>query len=143
MKRRKFVTLIGTGSVMPMAIAACSSQQATTPVSEGTPRSDGFTAVGTVADLNTKGQILVEDGAKGKVLVVPDPVNSSQVIAVNPTCTHAGCTVAWQKDQKLFVCPCHNSQFSGDGKVTKGPAGKPIPTYTAKIEADSVLVKLT
>lgn len=143
MKRREFVTLVGAGSVMPIAIAACNSQQTTTPVSEGTPRSDGFEVVGTVADLNTKGQILVDSGAKGKVLVIPNPAQSGQVMAVNPTCTHAGCTVAWQKDQQLFVCPCHNSQFSGTGKVSKGPAGQPLPAYIAKIEADSVLVKLT
>ncbi|HEY9659347.1 MAG TPA: ubiquinol-cytochrome c reductase iron-sulfur subunit [Allocoleopsis sp.] len=141
MKRREFVGLVGVGSVIPLAITSCNSQVKETSALSS-PRSDGFQAIGTVSDLETQRQLLAENTAVGKVLVVPDPADSNQIIAVNPTCTHAGCTVVWQQDQNAFVCPCHDSKFAVDGKVLQGPANEPLPTYTAKVEGNSVLVKV-
>jgi cytochrome b6-f complex iron-sulfur subunit len=142
MNRREFISWVGVGSAassLPGMITACSqtnSQQTTTPV-----RADGFQEVGTVAELDKNGQILNEKLAAGKVLVIRDPKDTSKLAALNPTCTHRGCTVSWNKDQSSFVCPCHGSKFNSDGKVVNGPADKPLPTYTAKLEGDTVLVK--
>ncbi|HBW57778.1 MAG TPA: cytochrome B6 [Oscillatoriales bacterium UBA8482] len=141
MKRREFVGLVGVGSMMPLAIAACSSGTKENPTVTS-PRSDGFVAVGTVSDLTAKGQLLAEKTPLGKVLVIQDPTNTNQVKAVNPICSHAGCAVTWEKDQNVFVCPCHDSKFAGDGKVLQGPANQPLPIYLAKVEKDSILVKI-
>ncbi|PMB39969.1 cytochrome B6 [Fischerella thermalis CCMEE 5205] len=145
MNRREFIGWVGVGSLassLPVVIAACSSetksQVTTTP-----PRADGFQVVGTVADLEKNGQLLNGETAAGKVLIVKDPSNTSQIIAVNPTCTHKGCVVGWNQDQSSFVCPCHGSKFASDGKVTNGPAEKPLSTYTAKVEGKEVLVKIS
>ena len=151
MDRRTFLGWVGVGMVassLPIAIAACSSNSAKSDNSpnRNTPanstRNDGFQTAGTVAELNEKGFILTKELA-APVIVIRDPNNSNNLAAVNPTCTHKGCTVAWKADKKLFVCPCHDSQFSPDGKVVKSPADKPLPTYQAKIEGNSVLVKVS
>ena len=131
----------GVASSLPIAIAACSPQDKKSQSPATPKRPDGFQSVGTVTELNQKGLILKKEFASGALLVVSDPANPKTVSAVNPTCTHKGCIVDWKVNQKAFVCPCHGATFSPDGKVVKGPAEKPLPTYEVKIEGDSVLVK--
>lgn len=131
----------GVASSLPIAIAACSPQDKKSESPASPTRPDGFQSIGTVAELNQKGQILNKEFAPGGVLVVSNPTNPKTLAAVNPTCTHRGCIVEWKADQKAFVCPCHNAKYSLDGKVLKSPAEKPLPTYEAKVEGDSVLVK--
>ncbi len=144
MNRREFLMWVGIGGVasyLPVALAACSPKSTESESTAIPANADGFQTVGTLAELDQKGQILNKNFSASTVLVIRDPANPNQVIAVNPICTHAGCTVDWKKDKKDFVCPCHDSKFAPDGKVLKGPAKKPLPTYTAKIEGNSILVK--
>ncbi len=148
MDRRTFLTWVGVGwlaSSLPVVIAACSSNSTkndNAPTASPPTKPDGFQTIGTVAELDGKGQILNKQLANSPVLVIRNPNNANTLAAVNPTCTHKGCTVAWKTDKKLFVCPCHDAEYSADGKVVKGPAKEPLPVYEVKIEGDSVLVKV-
>ena len=47
------------------------------------------------------------------------------MVAFNPACTHLGCAYHWDESPNNFVCPCHASVFSIDGKVLVGPAPRP------------------
>ncbi|MEH1999734.1 MAG: ubiquinol-cytochrome c reductase iron-sulfur subunit [Nostoc sp.] len=137
MKRRDFINWVGLGwiaSSLPVAIAACSSGT--------TSASKDWQTVGTSAELDKTGKLLAKNSPVGPVLVVGTS-KAKNLTAVNPTCTHAGCTVGWQAQAKKFTCPCHGSEFGADGKVQKGPATEPLKTYAAKIEGNSVLVKPT
>lgn len=139
MKRRDFINWVGLGliaSSLPVAIAACTSQT-TAPTS---PVSKDWQAIGTSAELDKNGQLLAKDSPVGPVLVVGTS-KSENLIAVNPTCTHKGCTVLWKADIQKFACPCHKAEYGADGKVQKGPATESLKTYTAKIEGNSVVVK--
>lgn len=42
------------------------------------------------------------------------------------TCPHLGCSYGLDNTGKRFLCPCHGSQFSLDGKVLHGPAVNPL-----------------
>ncbi len=48
--------------------------------------------------------------------------------ALSSVCTHRGCDVAWNADDKAWTCPCHGSIFAADGTVLHGPAEQPLPT---------------
>ena len=132
MNRRDFMTWVGVGflgSSLPVAIAACSSKSV----------SGEFEAVGSLSELDASGQLLNENAHVGPVLVIRDPNNSATLVAVNPVCPHAGCTVSWQVDKTRFVCPCHGSEFAVDRAVARGPAREPLGEYTVKVEGEQIL----
>jgi cytochrome b6-f complex iron-sulfur subunit len=146
MNRREFLMWVGVGGVassLPIAIAACTPQAKKSESLAIAKRPDGFQSIGTVAELNQKGQIFNKESVGVPVLVVKTAADAKSISAINPTCSHKGCTVDWKSDQKAFVCPCHKAQFSTNGKVLKGPAEKALPLYEAKIEGDAVLVKVS
>ncbi|MBD2189355.1 QcrA and Rieske domain-containing protein [Pseudanabaena mucicola] len=144
LNRRKLLSWFGLGwlaSLLPSSLLGCSDATSTTaptaPESVAAAPSGTFKPVGTVAQLEKDGSLLSADK---KVAVVRDPQDASKLLAVNPTCTHKGCTVKWTSADKAFVCPCHDAQFGADGAVRRGPADKPLQRYTAKIENGQVLV---
>jgi menaquinol-cytochrome c reductase iron-sulfur subunit len=57
-----------------------------------------------------------------------------QVTAFTPNCTHLGCAYHWDDPSHTFICPCHTSSFSIDGKVLGGPAPRPLDRYMVKVE---------
>jgi menaquinol-cytochrome c reductase iron-sulfur subunit len=75
---------------------------------------------------------------KNTAWVVKFPDN--HVVAYSPACTHLGCAYHWDQGKNEFVCPCHNSVFSMDGKVLDGPAPRPLDRYQAKVEGNKLLL---
>ncbi|NJN21166.1 MAG: Rieske (2Fe-2S) protein [Leptolyngbya sp. RL_3_1] len=154
MKRRDFINWVGLGALatsLPVAIAACQSDDATTPADEpaadvpevdAAPRADGFGAIGTVAELDAAGSLASKSFQGQQVVVIRDPADAATVLALNSFCTHQGCTVEWESDTALLACPCHGSKFATDGAVTEGPATEALGAFEAKIEDDLVLVKV-
>ncbi len=143
MKRRNFSSWLGIGwlaSLFPMAIAACSRQTATSSAVPNT-RTDGFTSIGTIDALDRAGFLQAKIAGKS-VIVIPNPTHKNAMIAIDLTCTHAGCLVDWQAKGKTFDCPCHDSQFASDGKILQGPAQKALQAYPAKLEGKTILVKV-
>jgi menaquinol-cytochrome c reductase iron-sulfur subunit len=63
-----------------------------------------------------------------------------QVTAFGPRCTHLGCAHHWDEAKNEFVCPCHNSLFTLDGKVLSGPAPRPLDRYETKIQNSKLLL---
>ncbi len=60
--------------------------------------------------------------------------SDNDVVAFTPQCTHLGCAYHWDDPSHTFVCPCHTSVFSIDGKVISGPAPRPLDEYLTKVE---------
>lgn len=50
-------------------------------------------------------------------------------VAVSRICTHLGCIINYDEKQKIFICPCHQSKFTWDGRRIAGPAKKDLPLH--------------
>ncbi|MCO6502563.1 MAG: Rieske 2Fe-2S domain-containing protein, partial [Acidimicrobiales bacterium] len=68
----------------------------------------------------TGAPIRLLDSGGDTVAAYRDPAGELHV--VSPTCTHLGCTVAWNDAEDTWDCPCHGSRFDVDGTVLNGPA---------------------
>jgi cytochrome b6-f complex iron-sulfur subunit len=142
-ERRKLLMFFGVGALansLPVAIAACSSKLNAAETVE-IANNNGFVKVGTVAELDKRGKIDNDDTSVGKILIVRSGTNSQTLVAVDPTCTHQGCTVNWENGSQDFACPCHGAKFDANGQGIAGPSRKPLRTYEAKIVGKSVLVR--
>jgi menaquinol-cytochrome c reductase iron-sulfur subunit len=63
---------------------------------------------------------------------------NGQLVAFAPMCTHLGCAYHFDDGKDQFVCPCHGSYFSIDGKVISGPAPRPLDRYAVKLEGTRI-----
>lgn len=69
---------------------------------------------------------------------------NEELWAVARTCTHLGCRINFIEDKNYLECPCHQSRFSPEGSVLKGPAKNPLPRYMVERTADATfLVTIT
>jgi menaquinol-cytochrome c reductase iron-sulfur subunit len=62
------------------------------------------------------------------------------IIAFGPQCTHLGCAYHWEDGRNEFLCPCHNSVFSIEGKVVSGPAVRPLDRYETRVDGARLLL---
>jgi cytochrome b6-f complex iron-sulfur subunit len=72
-----------------------------------------------------------------KIFVVRD---ASGFYALSAVCTHLGCLVQFEREQDRILCPCHGSRFARDGRVTQGPAPRPLPRLQLSIERGLLVV---
>jgi Rieske Fe-S protein len=61
--------------------------------------------------------------------------------ALSAVCTHLGCTVDRASEGGAgFHCPCHGSEFDGEGARTGGPAPRGLPWRPLSLAADGTLL---
>eukprot|EP00252_Welwitschia_mirabilis_P021340 TRINITY_DN545_c0_g2_i1.p1 TRINITY_DN545_c0_g2~~TRINITY_DN545_c0_g2_i1.p1 ORF type:complete len:224 (+),score=42.67 TRINITY_DN545_c0_g2_i1:137-808(+) len=58
---------------------------------------------------------------------------------INAVCTHLGCVVPWNSAEGRFICPCHGSQYNGQGKVVRGPAPLSLALARASVVDDNIV----
>lgn len=52
--------------------------------------------------------------------------DNGELYTVSPFCTHMGCQLEWNPDEKSWDCPCHGSRFDYKGNVLSNPAKKDL-----------------
>ncbi len=63
-------------------------------------------------------------------------------LAMSLRCTHLGCSVAWNREKNIFLCPCHHSRFKITGAVLSPPATRPLDLYRVVIENGVVKINI-
>jgi Rieske Fe-S protein len=137
-------TVLGTGAVAALALgtAACggnkSSSSKASPTSPPATESPTSAPAGGQA-LATAGEIPEGGGKvfKEQKVVVTQP-SKGDFKAFSAVCTHEGCIVNRVADGTID-CPCHGSRFHiADGSVAHGPAARPLPPKSIKMEGNSI-----
>lgn len=64
--------------------------------------------------------------------------NEIERYGLNAVCTHLGCVVPWNTNEKKFKCPCHGSQYNAEGKVIRGPAPLSLALAHTEVKDDGV-----
>ncbi|GAB3978572.1 hypothetical protein GCM10029978_071630 [Actinoallomurus acanthiterrae] len=115
--------LLGVGLAgLAGTLAACGGSG-----SSGSGSSGG--ALGKSSDIPVGGGKIFKD----QKVVVTQP-EKGKFVAFSAVCTHRGCTVGTVSDGTID-CPCHGSKYRiSDGSVVHGPAPKPLPSKSVKVE---------
>ena len=86
-----------------------------------------------------------DDDSPAILLRMEGPVDGGQgpdqsLVAYSMLCTHKGCPLSWNEDQKILICPCHWSSFdpAKKGRMIIGQASQSLPTITLQIEDGKV-----
>ncbi len=96
-------------------------------------------------------RVSVDDGwykrvEQQTVYIRADKENPSAPLVLSGTCTHLGCTVAWDEsrgENGEFVCPCHGGRFDPDGKVLGGPPPANLTRIPAELRGADVYIRLS
>jgi menaquinol-cytochrome c reductase iron-sulfur subunit len=81
----------------------------------------------------------IQEVVTHRVWVVKQP--SSELTVFSPICPHLGCYYDWHPEKHEFICPCHGSIYSADGKVLGGPAPRSLDTLPWKVEKGDLYVE--
>lgn len=62
------------------------------------------------------------------------------LIAVSRVCTHLGCLVQYDKENKRLLCPCHAGIYDLEGNIVSGPPPKPLPKLPLRVEGETIVI---
>lgn len=95
--------------------------------------------------LATPGGLAAVDAGFRKMLLIR--VDEESAAALQRLCTHAACDMAPHLSGRfqdgVLTCTCHDSRFDLSGAILQGPALLPLATYSATVEADRVVVRVS
>lgn len=69
------------------------------------------------------------------ILVRPD---DETILAFSQKCTHLGCVVFWEPEDRHFECPCHEGFFNLEGQPFAGPPERPLGRIELEVRAGDV-----
>ena len=90
------------------------------------------------AALNTVGGSITKNSI---VIIRTDSALSADSFSVvSGICTHAGCTVNYNKSANQLICPCHEGKFNTSGSVLSGPPSSPLKKYTTTLNGNVLTI---
>ena len=65
-----------------------------------------------------------------------------KLTAINASCTHLGCALAWDGEADRIRCNCHGGVFTAEGVPISGPPPKNQAPLPVKVEDGQIIVTL-
>ena len=89
---------------------------------------------------------IVQDGQRKVVSIVGMNVliarTGLSAVALDLTCTHAGCPLHVREDAKRILCSCHGGAFDLDGQPVKAPPTKPVRVLQTQVIHGSLFLRI-
>ncbi|HET9614583.1 MAG TPA: Rieske 2Fe-2S domain-containing protein [Candidatus Limnocylindrales bacterium] len=65
-------------------------------------------------------------------------------VAFDAVCTHAGCEVQWDRQDRVLLCPCHGAAFdpAHQAAVLQGPTDQPLAAIPIAVDAGTGTISL-
>ncbi|MFN0053160.1 MAG: ubiquinol-cytochrome c reductase iron-sulfur subunit [Planctomycetales bacterium] len=112
---------------------------------------EGFIRIATLDGLLVGGAprrfAVIDDRSDAWNLYPKEPIGAVYLLrpeletvqAFNVTCPHAGCSVDFKADRKVYQCPCHDSSFNIDGSIAneKSPSPRGLDELAVKIKNET------
>ena len=135
--RRDFLIQFGTLSACVCTMSAMSMFNSCAPAKKiAVTETDNMVSFG-VKSFGDQNFITIQTKKFDEPIFVSKQAEGSYV-ALRMLCTHKGCTLKTAPDK--LVCPCHGSEFTTTGTVTKGPATKPLQNFRVTADSQSIVV---
>lgn len=134
----------GTGAVAaPKAPGSSVSKGAGSGSGTGASAGGGR-KIGNLSQLppNTAG-MLTDPSSGDPAVVVRLPDKS--LVAFDAICTHAGCTVQYDPQSHLLICPCHGGEYdpAHDASVVAGPPPSPLSKLPIRVDSQGNIYLLS
>ena len=63
------------------------------------------------------------------------------ILVLSSRCTHLSCTVNWDEENRVFICPCHDASFDAEGKVVNGPPPEPLGHFKYEVVGGIITIE--
>jgi thiosulfate dehydrogenase [quinone] large subunit len=151
-------TSLGTGTPTPAPTGGVTGQgtSPTLPATADTSPAATAAAAPSPTPAAAPGPLVarVNQLGSGRAVTFNDPITGDpgvllkladgSIVAFDAVCTHAGCTVEYDRSYGLLVCPCHGAAFdpTHDGQVVAGPTNQPLAPIPIHVDTASGRITL-
>ncbi|MGH7902739.1 MAG: TQO small subunit DoxD [Candidatus Dormibacteraceae bacterium] len=99
------------------------------------------TQIGSLSQMRSNGGSLTFQDPQTGDPGVAVGLGGSRVVAFDAVCTHAGCTVEYDPQYRLLVCPCHGAVYdpARGAAVVQGPAPSPLAPLKVQLAPNGEL----
>jgi thiosulfate dehydrogenase [quinone] large subunit len=130
--RREVIRILGIAAASVAAVFVGKRFETSNP----TPETG--TALAKVADfpIGSTKEFVAADGSPAVLFRT-----KTGVFAYSRVCTHQGCSVAYDSNSNLLICPCHGAEFdpTKDGAAVSGPTRMPLPKIKVEIKGTDIV----
>ena len=137
MKRRNFLNLF-LGASLTGAIASFLYPviRFLIPVKESEASVNSTTAA-KIGELAPNTHKIFKFGSAPGILI---NTKGGELLAFSAICTHLTCSVLYEAENEILLCPCHNGKFDLSGNVISGPPPAPLESYEVEISGENIVV---
>ena len=114
------------------------------PMDAGMPPADSGMMATCPADATRVGPVSEVATGSWRLYGMPRLVvgrDAGGLFAYTAVCTHNGCTIGAPDAMGRSTCPCHGSQYDGNGAVTGGPASRALVHYEVVVCNSDIYVR--